>query len=159
VITSGIVMVACGKTKRYFWWGVMNALCVIAACGVGVLWGPIGVAAAYAIVSYGIVVPSLWYSFKDTPVSISLFIEAITLPMISSLVTALILILFQRETSFLVDSAEILISLCVAIVAYAGTWLLLPGGKQKLIEYSSYPISLFKFSTPFTEKNFKGRIS
>lgn len=134
----------------------MNALCVIAKCGVGVFWGPIGVATAYAIVSYGVVLPSLWYSYKDTPVSISLFFRAITWPMISSLVTGLILILFQRETSFLENPAEILISLFVTIVVYCGTWLFLPEGKEKLIEYLSYLIVLVKFSPPSGKNNDKG---
>jgi hypothetical protein len=137
----------------------MNALCVIAACGVGVFWGPIGIAAAYAIVSYGIVLPSLWYSFKDTPVSIPLFLEAIARPMVSSLVTGLLLILFQLETSFLKDSTEILISFFLAIVAYCGMWLLLPGGKQQLLEYFSYLPAMVKLSPPFAKKNVEGRIS
>ena len=136
--TCGIVMVTLGKTQRYFWWGVASSACLIGAYVIGAMWGAIGVATAYAVASYVIVVPSLWYSYRDTPVSISAFLNAITSAVISSLVTGLILILFQWKTSFLHDSAEILISLFVAIISYCGIWLLLPGGKDSLIEYLSY---------------------
>jgi hypothetical protein len=125
---------------------------------IGVFWGAIGVATAYAIISYGIAAPSLWYGFKGTPVSISLFFKAIASAVIASLATGLILVLFQWKTPFLKDAVEIIISLFVAIVSYCGMWLLLPGGKQTLIEYSSYLVALFKPSPTVVVDNVERRI-
>ena len=39
--TCGFVMVTCGKTRRYFWWGVINAVLMTVAFFAGIAWGPL----------------------------------------------------------------------------------------------------------------------
>jgi len=149
--TCGFVMVTLGKTKQFFRWGVMNAICLITAFSIGIYWGPIGVAAAYAINTYVILVPSLWYGFRNTPVSIRLFFQSISLPVLSSSIMGLVLILLHQEITTLRNSVQIALSLLVASSTYCGLWLLFPGGKQKLIEYFSYPFVALKFSPSFAK--------
>ncbi|MFX0198499.1 MAG: lipopolysaccharide biosynthesis protein [Candidatus Hodarchaeota archaeon] len=142
--TCGMVMITCNKTKRYFMWGVMTAVCMISAFCIGVIWGPIGIATAYTVVNYSILIPSLWYSFRETPISISLFFQAISLPAFSSLLMGLLLTLISQKMTSLSIPVKIAFSLISAIIAYCGVYWLIPGGKQKIIEYCSYPLAVLK---------------
>lgn len=153
--TCGTVMITCGKTKRYLWWGVMNATCVSIAFFIGVKWGTIGVAIAYVVNTYVILIPSLWYCFRNTPVSISLFLQAISLPILSSIMMGALLILCFQNIGPLSNFVEIILSLLLTPFIYSGVWLLLPGGKKKLIEYFSYPLTTFKLVPSFMKKNVK----
>ncbi len=156
--TCGFVMVTCGKAKRYFWWGVLNAVCLIITFCAGISWGPVGIAVAYAVNTYAILVPSLWYSFRDTPISMTLFFEAISLPVLSSGIMGFVLIFTFRNAAIGSTSLEILLSLILGTCVYFGVYLLFPGGKQKLIDYFSYPIALFKFTPSLRERHSEGRI-
>ena len=151
--TCGLVMVSCGKTKRYFWWGAMNAISAIVAFGVGIFWGPIGVAIAYAVVTYAILIPCSLYAFKDTPISISLFFRSVSSAAVSSLMMGLLLVVIQCKTSFLGNITEMVVSLFLAIIVYCGVWLLLPEGIQQLREYLSYPLALFRPAPSSARKN------
>lgn len=154
VVTCGIVMVTCGKTKQYFWWGVMNAALLIAALCLGMPWGPIGIAAAYPIANYALLITALFYGFRDTPISIRLFIKAISSAVLCSFIMAIVLILSAQKIALLSRPAGLPASILLAITAYCGAWLLLPEGKQRLIEYFSYPFVAFKFAPSFRKRYF-----
>ena len=49
-------------------------MCLAFAYCIGIHWGLIGVATAYVAYTYLTLLPLLWFSFKDTPISISLFL-------------------------------------------------------------------------------------
>src|SRR5438309_2711119 len=136
--TCGIVMVTCGRTSDYFRWGVISATCLAFAYCIGIHWGLIGVATAYVAYTYLTLLPLLWFSFKDTPISISLFLKAITLPALSSIIMSLLLIIIGYAVRPSNPLGEIGFSLLVATALYCGVWVLLPRGKQKLIEHFSY---------------------
>jgi O-antigen/teichoic acid export membrane protein len=142
--TRGFVMVTCGKTQRYFRWGVISNIFVIASFIVGIKWGPIGVATAYTAVSYIIFVPALWYNFRETPITVSLFFEAVSLPVFASIIMALQLLLFQRYILFKNNIALLTVALLVTVFGYLSVWFLFPGGKLKLSELVSYPYEAFK---------------
>lgn len=144
--TPGLVMITCGKTKRYFLWGIINTVCMIPAFSIGVQWGPIGVATAYAIANYAILLPSLWFGFKDTPIKIRTFFQAISLPAISSLFMGLVLIVISKKMTILGDLGQIVIFLPVGMVVYFGASCLFPGGKKELMEILSYSMVALKRS-------------
>lgn len=149
--TCGFVMITCGKTKRYFWWGVMNAVGMIIAFLIGISWGLPGVATGYTVATYVTLIPSLWFGLSETPISVSAFFKAIYLPIIPTLLMSILLIFFNQKITWLNVSAEVLITFVLAILFYCCFWLLLPGGKQKLYEYVSYPLSMIK-SKPIFQK-------
>jgi O-antigen/teichoic acid export membrane protein len=151
--TCGFVMVSCDKTKRYFLWGVINAVSVIIAFCIGISWGPIGVAVAYAINAYVILFPSLWYGFKGTPISPSMFFQTISLPVFSSIIMGILLIIISPQIMLSNSFLEIILSLVLALFIYLGVWLILPGGREKLVEYFSYLLASFKFTTPFATES------
>jgi PST family polysaccharide transporter len=137
-ITCGTVMVSCGKAKTYFWWGVLHSICVVCAFCLGIYWGPTGVATAYLAYSYATLLPSLWFSFRKTPIPISLFFKSISLPALSSIIMGLLLTTIRYTFRPLDTLTEIGLSLLVAPSLYFGVWLLLPTGKTELIEHLAF---------------------
>ncbi|RUW24122.1 lipopolysaccharide biosynthesis protein [Mesorhizobium sp. M4B.F.Ca.ET.215.01.1.1] len=57
--TTGWIFICQGKTKTMFQWGIYSSLTTVAAFIVGLHWGAVGVAAAYAISGYVLRVPVL----------------------------------------------------------------------------------------------------
>lgn len=57
--TTGWIFICQGKTKTMFHWGIYSSLTTVAAFIVGLHWGAVGVAAAYAISGYVLRVPVL----------------------------------------------------------------------------------------------------
>ncbi len=136
---SSVVLITCGRTRRYFLWGVISAVGTATSLSIGIPWGPMGVAVAFAIFNYVILVPSLVFSFRDTPVSLSVFMRAISVPVLASLGMGAALLLFRTQTAIFPNILQILISLLFAAIIYCGIWYFIPGGKGKLREYLSYP--------------------
>ncbi|RWE05214.1 MAG: lipopolysaccharide biosynthesis protein, partial [Mesorhizobium sp.] len=57
--TTGWIFICQGKTKAMFQWGAYSSLTTVASFVVGLHWGAVGVAAAYAISGYVLRVPVL----------------------------------------------------------------------------------------------------
>ena len=79
--TRGLVMLSRGLSKRYFRFGVVNAALTSASFVIGLPFGIEGVATAYAVANYVILVPSLYYCFGGTPVSPGDFAKAVAAPL------------------------------------------------------------------------------
>ncbi len=137
--TLSVVMITSGKTRRFFWYGIASAILVIFAFGIGAFWGPIGVATAYTVTACVWIFPSLWYCYRDTPVSLRGIAKAMFKPAFCSFFMGLLLVLVSPEFSRL-GNFEIPLSLAFGFVSYCGAWLLFPGGMAKLKEYFSYPL-------------------
>jgi O-antigen/teichoic acid export membrane protein len=57
--TTGWIFICQGRTKDMFHWGIYASLTTVAAFVIGLQWGAVGVAAAYAIVGYVLQMPVL----------------------------------------------------------------------------------------------------
>lgn len=57
--TTGWIFICQGKTKTMFHWGIYSSLTTVASFIIGLHWGAVGVAAAYAISGYVLRVPVL----------------------------------------------------------------------------------------------------
>lgn len=150
--TAGFVMVTSGFTRRYLRWGVMNALGIIMAFGVGVLWGPKGVAAGFVIFTYIFLIPLLRYGFRYTPISPKLFFEAILLPAVTSILMGISLVILSHNVSLDSNLYLIAVTFPVAILFYFLIWMLMPGGRQKFIEYITYPLDALNMTPQFLKK-------
>ena len=144
VATYQLVMISCGKTRRYLLWGMVNSVCLIAAFAIGIGWGAIGVSYGYAFASYAILVWSSWYCFKDTPVSALLVIKTILLPVMSSCGAGIILVALRPSISNTSLLVSIVTSFLLVVVVYLGIYLCIPNGRQKLSEFWSYRAELFR---------------
>lgn len=81
VTTAGdLVPLSMGFSRRFLRFGIARALVVSASFVAGLSYGATGVAVAYAIASYVIVIPALSYCFKGTGLSISRFLRTLLLP-------------------------------------------------------------------------------
>lgn len=86
--TRGLVLLSCGFSRRYFYWGLFNAIVSVASFVIGIPFGIEGVAAAYATANYLILFPSLFYCFPQTPVTIGLFVKTLVPPLLASGIAA-----------------------------------------------------------------------
>ncbi len=142
--TRGLAMLTLGFSRRYLMYGVFWSVCLILSLIIGVQWKTVGVAMAYTIAQYLFLFPTLYYCFRGTPLSVGLFMRAISRPFISSLTLAVILTatlrFFEQMSSvFLI----IPISLVFSVSVYLLVFVLLPYGKDELAEYMGY-LRLFR---------------
>jgi O-antigen/teichoic acid export membrane protein len=136
--TCGLVMITSGRTKAYLQLGVCQAVLLVISFAIGVQWGVLGVAWAYVTYTYITLVPSAWFSFRETPISLGQFFGSFFLPAASSVVMAAILMTIREFLGSSSALAEVGLSLVAAPILYCGVWMLLPGGKQKLVEFLSH---------------------
>jgi len=142
-ISIGVVLFSMGQTGRLFKFGVLNSLIVVTSFAIGIRWGAVGVASAYAVANYLILFPSLWYCLRLTPISIAIFLKAVARPAIASLVMALATLL---ASPFLVKQWDIVIictNLAIGFCAYFLVWSLMPGGMQILRDCYGYFAFIF----------------
>ena len=146
--TWGLVLVSLGQSKRYLIWGIINSLFIVTSFIIGVKWGAIGVAAAYTIVSYLLLVPTLWYCFRRTPVSIIDFFSAISRPLIASIIMGIVIFIARSYmTTAFEDVVSIGLSFISGFLTYFLVLIVLPGGTLLLREFLSYRSFLFQKST------------
>jgi O-antigen/teichoic acid export membrane protein len=128
--TRGLVMLTHGFSRRYFHWGVINAVVVCGAFFAGLPYGINGVAAAYAVANYAVLMPSLWYCFRGTPVNIGGFLKAMVPSLAVGVVASSVFALELVNTS---DSAAVHLALSVGFLAiYAGLSLTLTSFRDTL---------------------------
>jgi O-antigen/teichoic acid export membrane protein len=142
--TSGMVLISTGRSRRYLILGTVNAVLVSISFVLGLPWGGKGVATAYAIVSYLILFPNLFYAYKGTSISIKDFILSVYRPLVASLVMGFGCFLLLR----LIGDINVLAELILAFTTCAGMYLLtfsaLSGGIFDLREYFSYGRLIFE---------------
>jgi O-antigen/teichoic acid export membrane protein len=134
--TRGLVMLSSGNDARFLRWGIINAAATTAGISIGVLWGARGVAVALAIVSYSLLVPSLYYCFQETPIRPRDFAQAVARPAMSSIVAGVVTAWF-RESAFapaqpvaLLGAAALVFMACALL-----TFVAIPGGAAQLHQY------------------------
>jgi O-antigen/teichoic acid export membrane protein len=136
--TVGLVLLSLGQSGRFLRFGIFNSLVIVTSFAVGLRWGAIGVASAYAVANYLILFPTLWYCFRLTPISIAIFLKAIARPAIASLTMGLAISLaypfLGNQPGIVVISACFVIGLFVYLLA----WTLIPGGIQTLRDFVRY---------------------
>jgi len=145
--TVGLVLVSLGQSKRYFAFGTIHSIIIVISFILGLPWGAIGVATAYTIATYALLVPTLWYCFRRSPISITDFFSAISRPMIASVcmgvVTFLVYLLLANQPDIVVVGA----CFGIGLLAYFLVLILMPGGCQILRESFSYVSLLLRKET------------
>jgi O-antigen/teichoic acid export membrane protein len=137
--TRGLTLVSLGMSRKYLKWGVFGSVFFVLTYVVGIPWGARGVALSYVIGEYLIMVPSLWYCFRGTPVSLLGFFKTISRPAVISLTATAIM--FLAHKFLLVNQSDIVvIGACLALgtASYFVIWALIPGGMKTLSELAGY---------------------
>jgi len=142
--TRGLVLLSLGHSRRFFVWGVMASVYFVCTYVIGLPWGARGVATAYAIGDYLLVLPSLWWCFRQTPVSVAGFLRAVQWPAAASLVAAAAMLLIHRYA--LAGGANAVViagTLAVGAASYLGAWAVMPRGTETLRQFLSYASLIF----------------
>jgi len=93
--TLGIVLLTFGFSDRYLYFGMATTIIQVIAIVAGLSFGIKGVAAGYVVANYVIFIPSLFYCFHKTPVSVALFLKTLIPPLLTSGLAAGIVILIK----------------------------------------------------------------
>jgi len=137
--TRALTLISLGLSKKYLKVGIFTSAVFVLAFAVGVRWGARGVAISYVIAEYSIMIPSLWYSFRKTPVSVPGFFKVISQPAVTSLAsTAIMFLAYKFLSANQPDFVTIGACLTLGVASYFALWALLPGGPAKLREFFSY---------------------
>lgn len=136
--TRGLVLLTTGRSRRYLWLGGLVSLTFCISFAIGVMWGPVGVAYAYAISTYLFLFPYMAIGFHKTPVSIKDFVFAIHRPAIASIFMGLACYGVCKYLVGLNDFYLLVISLVFSIIIYVLFFVLLPGGRNEFKDYLSY---------------------
>jgi PST family polysaccharide transporter len=147
--TRGLTLISLGLSKKYLKVGIFISAVFVLAYVVGVPWGARGVALSYVIGDYLIMIPSLWYCFRGTPVSLVGFFRAISRPAVISLTTTAIMFLAYK---FLLanqpDFVAIGACLALGVASYFAIWYIIPGGTATLREILSYVLLVLRRKSP-----------
>jgi O-antigen/teichoic acid export membrane protein len=142
--TTGLVLVSLGQSKRYLNIGIITSLLIVISFILGLPWGAKGVATAYTIATYTLLVPSLWYCYKRSPISIKDFFLAISRPTIASMIMGSVIFLMR---SYLINIPEVVLlssSSVISFMTYIMVIIIIPGGLILLRDFLSYRNFLFK---------------
>jgi PST family polysaccharide transporter len=141
--TRGLTLVSLGQSKKYLKMGIFTSIFFVSSFVIGVIWGARGVAMAYTIGEYLIVIPSLWYSFRKTPISVVGFLRVLSRPAINSIiVTVVMFFVYKFILANQPDFIAIGVCLIFGVLLYFGLWLFTPGGVGTIREFFSYILLL-----------------
>jgi hypothetical protein len=111
---------------------LIQNLALIVFMLIGVQWGISGVAVADVAATYLLIAPTLYLSYKDSPLRIGTFFSTIVRPAIASIVMAIVLAVFRRVVPTLVAPMFLTLGGLVALAVFILAWVLMPGGKAEL---------------------------
>jgi len=77
---AGSLVMSLGQSRRYLCGGIFNSVVICSGFVIGVQWGSVGVAAAYALTNYTVLYPWLTFLFRQTPIAFGDFCHALRLP-------------------------------------------------------------------------------
>lgn len=136
--TRGLVLISLGKSQKYFRWGVANGVLTSASFVVGLPWGAVGVAVSYAASNYFILIPSLWYCFNNSPVSILDFLRTLQMPIIASVLMGIGVYCVQLYLSGTSAIISVILLFAASLFFYLSIWLIVPYGRNYLRELVRY---------------------
>ncbi|MFT3738855.1 MAG: MOP flippase family protein [Breznakibacter sp.] len=87
--TLGILLMAYGNSKKYFYWGIMNTIVIVISLVIGVFQGLLILTWSYTIANYLMFIPSLIFCLKNTDISVGDFTKSLLSPLISSIAATL----------------------------------------------------------------------
>jgi O-antigen/teichoic acid export membrane protein len=123
--TAGSIYQAKGKTDWMFRWGIGSGTFVVIAFLIGLHWGIIGVAVAYAIASLILIYPSFSIPFRLVNLRFVQLLKVLGLPFLNSGLMFVIVIVFRMLLpSWYSDAMVFVFSVSLGIAVYTtASWL------------------------------------
>ncbi len=134
-VATGWVYMSLGTTHRQFKYGILAAVLTCTGFAIGAQWGAIGVAWSLSINFVLIRYPAVCYCFKGSPLRPKDLGSVLWKPALAAICAAVAVGLFDHFVLF-----ELTLFLRFGVMALAYTvaylvfWLILPGGRQHLIQ-------------------------
>lgn len=133
--TGNLIFQAIGRTDVFLRWFLASAVLIVVAFVVGLRWGILGVAGAYAVVSFALTYPSFKIPLSLIELPMPRLAAAIWRPAACGILMFLSLILLAHGfPPSLSERAQLAVLVPVGALIYAGaTWLLNRDGAAELI--------------------------
>jgi O-antigen/teichoic acid export membrane protein len=132
--TTGWVYVSLGRVDRQVRWMMMTLPFLMAAFAIGLPWGAIGVAVAYAIHCHLWRIPCWWFACRHSPISLRDVLASLWRPVLLSLLMFAAMMAVRPHLA----SRPLLVTLlgcwAVGLLVLAGGALLWPGARGELVE-------------------------
>ncbi len=132
--TRGMVLISSGQSRRYLYWGLINAILVIIAFFIGINWNINGLIIAYAVVNYVILIPSLIFCFHNTSVRLGDFLTEASSPAIFSIIGGVITYLVYQQLHDWPSIAILAICFPVFVIGYLLPWVVMPVTRNRLLK-------------------------
>jgi PST family polysaccharide transporter len=129
--SSAYVLIARGRSRTYLKLALLNNVLFVALAMVGARWGVIGVAIADVTTLWMMLAPRLYYSFKESPVTMGAFFATAARPAFAGVLMALGLVVFRGFTTQLPAGIALAIGCIAALLTFPLAWLLIPGGRAE----------------------------
>jgi O-antigen/teichoic acid export membrane protein len=130
--TTGWLFISQERGKDMFRWGLIGTAVSVVAIVVGLPWGAVGVAAAYAVSDLVIKTPLLfWYVGRSGPVRAGDIYRALLTPTLAAGGTLASVLAFRGLVT-LAPLQGLLLSVLLGLVATIGVLVLTPGGRAAL---------------------------
>lgn len=130
--TSGLVLITSGRSKTFLFISVMHSITLILCMLVGIRWGAEGIATAQLVKALLMMMPTLYYSLRGSPVSVSNFLTTVSRPAASTVVMSIALLLLRAALPGFAPFTSVALGGAVAVGCYFCAWMFLPGGKNEL---------------------------
>lgn len=129
--TWGLVPLSCGHAYRFFKWSIVNCICFIVAIGIGLSHGLIGIAIALVVTDYVLLFPCLFYCFRNTPVSVPMFLQTFCWPLFTTILSGSTALLFIHLDLITSTERHLLLATLYAFISLS-LFLIRPSIRQSL---------------------------
>lgn len=130
--TSGLVLITRGRHKRLLLLAILHSVVLALFMLIGVRWQALGVAVAHIATTCVLMLPKLYYSFLESPVTIMNFLCALYQPFVATIIMAAAIVIFQRTIPFERALLSVGFGGSLAVSTFLGSLLLMPGGHDKM---------------------------
>jgi PST family polysaccharide transporter len=131
---SAHVLITRGNSRRYLKLTVLQNVTLVILMLIGVRWGITGVAGADLMGTYLLAAPTLYFSFKGSPVTMRMFLATVARPAVASIGMAVMLMLLHQSIPPTGALAFLVLASAIGTGSFVGIWMLLPGGKAELAD-------------------------
>jgi len=131
---TGWVYISLGQTNRMLVWALLSTPPLILAFAIGLPWGAVGVASAYAITDHLRRIPLFVFAFKDSPIKLSDLVGAAWRPGVISLLMWFVMSQIRLQT---ISSPPIWIIICSCLAGLAtlvASILLWPRARHEILD-------------------------
>lgn len=143
-LACGWLYVPLGKPQRGFYIMLVSAPLTVLAFLIGSQWGAVGVAYSFSIITVLKIVPELYFSTLGSPVKLRDVFASLWKPLTAAILSGAA-VWFLKPFWDMVSNhiLNASVTFCVLAVLYPATYLLLPGGKEFLLNAKNTVIDAF----------------